>query len=133
MDFKDRYRRECLLKGTSPLHIIEVYLKDFVLNFKYFRIPVKEWIPIFSTLNSDSTLKKICVSIDDVDQHTPSSNPNHKQKLKHLPIFFEHLITHLSNNNILVELKLIGLPITSYDVIKLAEVKLLNAQLSWLY
>lgn len=123
MDFKDRYRRECLLKGTSPLHVIEAYLKDNVLNFKFFRIPVSEWIPIFLTLNIDSTLKKICVSIDVVDQHAISSNPNHKQKLKYLHTFLEHLSTHLCNNKLLVELKLIGLPITSFDIRKLAEVQ----------
>lgn len=123
MNFKDRYRRECLLKGTSPLHVIEAYLKDSVLNFKFFRIPVTEWTPIFLTLNSDLTLKKICVSIDVVDQHAISSNANHKQKLKYLHTFLEHLSTHLSNNKLLVELELIGLPTTSSDIKKLAKVK----------
>ena len=119
MNFKKSYRNFCLLTGSCPLHCIEANLVNCVLSFKFFRIPVSEWNPILSTLNCDITLKKICVIID-VD--FTINNPTHQQKLKHLTSFIESLCVHLKNNQSLLELKLVGLPLSRTNVEHLAKV-----------
>jgi hypothetical protein len=119
MDFKSRYRRECLLKGTSPLHVIEACLADAILKFKYFRIPASEWGPILSALKSTFTVKKIFVMID---FDLAINNKIHKQKLKHLHSFMENLNVHLSNSQILTHLELVGLPFSYADIEQLGKV-----------
>lgn len=119
MDFKSRYRRECLLKGTSPLHVIEACLADAILNFKFFRIPLTEWNPILSALKSSFTIKKICVA-NDVDLSV--NDKIHKQKLKHLNSLMESLSVHLSHNHILTKLELVGLPFSYADIQQLSKV-----------
>ena len=123
MDFKNRYRRECLLSGTSPLHVIEAYLSDFTLNFKFFRIPLSEWGPIILTLRNDETLKKININIDFSDHLI--DNPTHKQKLQKLPLLVESLASQLKQNSNLTEIQLIGLPFSSSDLQILAQVLLI--------
>lgn len=120
MDFKSRYRRECLVTGTSPLHAIEACLSEAVLNFKFFRIPISEWNPIFSTLKSDTSLKKIIVKIDYNDYTV--NNPTHRQKLTNLSSLCEHLNVHLINNACLNELQLIGLPLKFKDIVNISQV-----------
>ena len=100
------------MQGLSPLHIVEAYLTALTLDFKFYRIPVLDWNPIFSTLRSDLTLKKICISIDPADIEFP--NPTHKKKLTYLKPLIDSLVVHLSNNHMLTELKLVGLPLNSY-------------------
>lgn len=121
MNFQERYRRECILAGTSPLHVVEAYLTSSTLNFNFFRIPSEtEWAPIFEALSHDSSLKKIVVTID-YDNHTVK-NPTHQQKLKQLRRLVEHLCHHLGQNTKLTELQLIGLPLADADVKLLSKV-----------
>ena len=119
MDFKSRYRRECLLKGTSPLHVIEACLADAILKFKFLRIPPSEWNPILSALKSSFTVKNISVT-NDVDLAINSKI--HNQKLKHLHSFMESLSVHLSHNFILTKLELVGLPFSYANIEQLSKV-----------
>lgn len=120
MDLKSNYRRECLLKGTSPLHVIEANFCKFLLKFDFFQIPASEWDPIFSILQSDLTLKKIAVSIN-VDQNV-IQNPFHALKLKNLHKLIENLSVHVTHNQQLIELQLVGLPIEDCDIQQLVYV-----------
>jgi hypothetical protein len=119
MDFKSRYRRECLLKGNSPLHVIEACLADAILKFNFFRVPPSEWNPILSTLKSNFTIKKINVMIED---DLVINKKIHEQKLKHLNSFMETLRVHLGNNQILTQLELVGLPFSHADIAHLTKV-----------
>ena len=120
MDFKSRYRRECLVTGTSPLHAIEASLSESVLNFKFFRIPINEWNPILSTMKNDASLRKIIIKIDYNDYTI--NNPTHQKKLVNLDALCADLSSHLSNNASLNELKLIGLPLSCKAVSDISQV-----------
>ena len=120
MDFQARYRRECLLSGTSPLHAVESHLADGVLDLKYFRVPVSEWVPLLAALASDTTLKKITIRIDYTDHTVP--NPNHRAKLKHLDDLCRSLCASLSRTTTLRSLQLTGLPLSAKGITELAAV-----------
>ncbi|KZS21852.1 putative Centrosomal protein of 78 kDa [Daphnia magna] len=114
MNFVSTYKRECLLKGTSPLHAIESSLADAILNFKFLRIPSSEWGPVLDTLKKNFSLKKICVNIDVLD--LKSKNQIHMTKLKHLHPFIQSLLIHVSNSQHLTELFLVGIPFSVADL-----------------
>lgn len=114
MNFVSTYKRECLLKGTSPLHAIESSLADAILNFKFLRIPSSEWGPVLDTLKKNFSLKKICVNIDVLDLE--SKNQIHMTKLKHLHPFIQSLLIHVSNSQHLTELFLVGIPFSVADL-----------------
>lgn len=119
MDFKLRYRRECIAAKTSPLHVIEA--SNVSLDFKFFRIPESEWAPVLEALKNDTTLKRISVSID-LEDKSLVENRIHKQKLRHLEPFIWHLSQHLLVNSNLTELHLKGLPMTARDVEQISKV-----------
>ncbi|XP_059350303.1 LOW QUALITY PROTEIN: uncharacterized protein LOC130685483 [Daphnia carinata] len=113
MNFVSTYKRECLLKGTSPLHAIESSWPDTILNFKFLRIPSSEWDPVLAALRKNFSVKKICVTID-VD--LKSKNHIHMTKLKHLHPFVQSLLIHLNNSQHLTELFLVGIPFSVADL-----------------
>ncbi|KAI9560494.1 hypothetical protein GHT06_011427 [Daphnia sinensis] len=119
MNFVSTYKRECLLKGTSPLHAIESSWIDATLNFKFLRIPSSEWDPILAALKKNFTLKKICITIDIAD--IKSKNHIHTKKLKHLHPFIQSLLIHFSNSQHLTELFLVGIPFGVADLDCLAK------------
>lgn len=131
MDFRARYRRECLLADTAPLHVIESRLGDSSLKFNFFRIPPLEWDPLLTSLESDSSLKRIAITID-YNEYT-INNPTHQLKLKHLPSFISSLGYHISNNGNLLDLCLNGIPLTDKTVDSLVQVKFTLFTLYYLF
>lgn len=120
MDFVSRYKRECILKGTSPLHTIESSSADAVLNFKFLRVPASEWNPLLAALRGNFSLKKICVTINILDLE--SRNPTHMAQLRHLHQFTQSLVVHLSNSQVLTKLSLVGIPFSIADIEYLTKV-----------
>lgn len=120
MDFKLQYRRQCLLLGTFPLHVIEANLLESILKFKFYRIPITEWKPVLLTLENDKSLKKLMIEVEVEDPAV--TNPSHLHKLKFLDAFLESLCKHLIKNDALVELQLHRLPLSFSNIQMLSKV-----------